>query len=114
MPSEDGDQGVQDSSRSLCLRVHGAAGSGRGHRVIWSGPLCVFLLLAFLRRSHTLTVFGPEACPEVQEANERFFEEEELKERLKRAKENKARHARLQARDKQKMAQTSTDVHVRG
>ncbi|KAL1676606.1 hypothetical protein EV122DRAFT_291771 [Schizophyllum commune] len=56
-------------------------------------------------------LFGPEACPEVQEANERFFEEEELKKRLKRAKENKARHARLQARDKQKMAQTSTDVH---
>ncbi|KAL1762643.1 hypothetical protein FB107DRAFT_285109 [Schizophyllum commune] len=46
-------------------------------------------------------LFGPEACPEVQEANERFFEEEELKKRLKRAKENKARHARLQARDKQ-------------
>ena len=114
MPSEDGDQGVQDSSRSLCLRVHGAAGSGRSHWVVWSGTLCVYLLLTFLRRSHMLTVFGPEACHEVQEANERFFEEEELKERLKRAKENKARHARLQARDKQKMAQTSTAVHVRG
>ncbi|KAI5834838.1 hypothetical protein K523DRAFT_412109, partial [Schizophyllum commune Tattone D] len=59
-------------------------------------------------------LFGPEACPEVQEANERFFEEEELKKCLKRAKENKARHARLQARDKQKMAQTSTAVQVRG
>ncbi|KAI5895034.1 uncharacterized protein SCHCODRAFT_02665430 [Schizophyllum commune H4-8] len=56
-------------------------------------------------------LFGPEACPEVQEANEKFFEEQELKERLKRVKENKARHARLQARDQQNMAQTSTAVH---
>ena len=114
MPSEDGDQGLQDATGPVCLWVHGAAGSGRSHWVVWSGTLCVYLLLTFLRRSHMLTVFGPEACPEVQEANERFFEEEELKERLKRAKENKARHERLQARDKQKMAQTSTAVHVRG